>query len=206
MSNIYIYIIGFAAQILFSFRTIIQWIISEKNKKVVTPSIFWKLSLIGSILMFVYGYFRHDFAIMLGQSLTYFIYIRNLHLQQEWKKLPQFFRIFLILFPAIIVIYYHNNNRIDIYHLFHPEKIATWLLVWGILAQIIFTLRFVYQWMYSEKKKESVLPLGFWVYSLAGALMILVYAIFRKDPVLFLGNIFSIFLYLRNLIILKKQN
>ncbi|MDO9261365.1 MAG: lipid-A-disaccharide synthase N-terminal domain-containing protein [Flavobacteriaceae bacterium] len=205
MSTWIIYSIGFIAQLLFSARSIIQWIVSERDKKVITPAIFWKFSLIGSFLMFIYGLLREDFSIMLGQSLTYFIYIRNLHLQNEWKKIPQFFRIFLILFPALVVLYYHNNNQFDIYQLFHPEKIATWLLVWGITAQIIFTFRFIYQWMYSEKKKESVLPLGFWVFSLTGALMILVYAVFRKDPVLFLGNIFAIFLYGRNLMLLKKE-
>lgn len=206
MSNIYIYTVGFTAQILFSFRSIIQWIISEKNKKVMTPSIFWKLSLIASILMFIYGYLRHDFAIMLGQSLTYFIYIRNLHFQQEWKKLPIIIRFLILAFPLFVVIFYHNNNRIDLYHLFHSDNIATWLLIWGSFAQIVFTMRFVYQWIITEKYKESTLPMGFWILSLIGSLMILIYAIFREDPVLFLGTIFSIFLYMRNLKLLSKQN
>ncbi|MDP2088425.1 MAG: lipid-A-disaccharide synthase N-terminal domain-containing protein [Flavobacteriaceae bacterium] len=205
MSNWIIYSIGFIAQLLFSVRVLIQWVISERDKKVITPSLFWKFSLMGSVLMFVYGYLRTDFAIMLGQSIGYFVYIRNLHFQNEWQKLPKFLRILLLIFPVLIVIYYHNNNQFDIYELFHPEKIATWLLIWGTLAQIIFAFRFVYQWLYSEKKRESVLPYGFWILSLTGALMILVYAVFREDPVLFLGNIFTIFIYIRNLILLKKE-
>ena len=75
MSNWVIYTVGFFAQLLFSGRLILQWILSEKSKKVLTPSLFWKLSLIASFLLFVYGYLRDDFAIMLGQALTYFIYI-----------------------------------------------------------------------------------------------------------------------------------
>lgn len=201
-----IYTIGFAAQFLYFARSIIQWIVSEKNKKVITPSVFWKLSLMGSILMFIYGYFRHDFAIMLGQGLTYFIYIRNLHFQNEWKRLPFLIRIFLILFPLLIVIIYHNNNEIDLYHLFHPDNIAVWLIIWGSVAQLIFTSRFIYQWYFTEKNKISTLPKGFWILSLMGASMILVYAILRKDPVLFLGTVFSVFLYGRNLIILKNQH
>lgn len=205
MNSWIIYSIGFTAQFLYFGRSIIQWFLSEKSKKVETPSIFWKLSLMGSILMFIYGYFRNDFAIMLGQSITYFIYIRNLHFQQEWKKLPIIIRFLLLVFPLFVVLFYFNNNRIDVYHFFHSNNIATWLLIWGIVAQITFTMRFVYQWYKSEKSKISTLPKGFWILSLIGSSMLLIYAIFRKDPVLFLGNIFSVFLYTRNLVLLKKE-
>ena len=113
MSDWLIYSIGFTAQILFSSRLIIQWITSERQKRVITPSIFWVLSLIASFLLFIYGYLRLDFAIMFGQSLTYFIYIRNLQLQNEWKKLPKWLRWFLLLVPIFIVFYYFNNNKFD---------------------------------------------------------------------------------------------
>ena len=72
MSSIIIYSIGFIAQILFSSRLIIQWFYSEKKNKIITPTIFWVLSLLGSFLLFIYGYLRNDFAIMLGQSLNLF--------------------------------------------------------------------------------------------------------------------------------------
>jgi lipid-A-disaccharide synthase-like uncharacterized protein len=204
MSSWQIYSIGFAAQILFSGRLFIQWFISEKNKKVLTPSVFWKLSLIASFLLFVYGYLRNDFSIMLGQAITYFIYIRNLQLQGEWKRLPKFLQIFLFLFPVLIVIYSYNNNTYDIQKLLFNEAIPLWLLTLGITAQIIFNLRFLYQWIYSERMKESVLPLGFWFLSLIGSAMILVYAIIRKDPVLFLGHIMGILIYIRNIILSRK--
>jgi len=204
MSSWQIYSIGFAAQILFSGRLFIQWFISEKNKKVLTPSVFWKLSLIASFLLFVYGYLRNDFSIMLGQAITYFIYIRNLQLQGEWKKLPKFLQIFLYLFPVLIVIYSYNNNTYDIQKLLFNDAIPFWLLILGSTAQIIFNLRFLYQWIYSERMKESVLPLGFWFLSLIGSTMILVYAIIRKDPVLFVGHIMGILIYTRNIVISRK--
>jgi len=205
MSNWIIYTIGFLAQLLFSGRLVLQWILSEKSKKVLTPSLFWKLSLLASFMLFVYGYLRDDFAIMLGQILTYFIYIRNLQLQGEWQKTPKLLRWFLWIFPIILVIYGHNNNTYDIEKLFRNEAIPLWLLLLGIVAQIIFTLRFVYQWIYSEKNKESSLPFGFWLLSLIGSLMILVYAILRKDPVLLIGHLMGSFIYTRNIFILKKQ-
>jgi len=205
MSNWIIYSVGFLAQLLFSGRLILQWILSEKSKKVLTPSIFWKLSLFASFLLFVYGYLRDDFAIMLGQALTYFIYIRNLQLQGEWQKAPKTIRWFLWIFPILLVIYSYNNNTYDLVKLFKNEAIPLWLLLLGSIAQIIFTLRFVYQWIYSEKNKESSLPFGFWLLSLIGSLLILIYAILREDPVLLAGHLMGSAIYFRNILILRKQ-
>ena len=105
----FVYIIGFLAQILFSARLLLQWFKSEKAKQVLTPVLFWELSLIASFLLFVYGWLRDDFAIMLGQILTYFIYIRNMQLQGSWKKLPKPVRLFLYVFPLMIIVYSFNN-------------------------------------------------------------------------------------------------
>ncbi|MBC9796597.1 lipid-A-disaccharide synthase N-terminal domain-containing protein [Sinomicrobium weinanense] len=206
MQDWIIYSIGFFAQILFSARLLLQWILSEKSKTVLTPRFFWQLSLLASFLLFIYGYLRHDFAIMLGQTLTYFIYIRNIQIQGEWKKFPWAFRTFLWLFPFLMVIYYYNNNKFDLQNLFQNDNIPLWLLLLGSVAQVIFTFRFVYQWIYSEKRKESSLPRGFWVLSLTGALLILSYAILRKDPVLLIGHLFGSVIYIRNLMILNKQH
>jgi len=195
----FVYVIGFLAQILFSARLLLQWFKSEKAKRVLTPELFWELSLMASFLLFVYGWLRADFAIMLGQILTYFIYIRNMQLQKSWQKLPMALRVFLYLFPFMIIAYSFNNNLYDIDRLFRNKNISTALLIWGSIAQIIFTLRFVYQWLYSEKNKESSLPSGFWILSLTGSLMILSYAIMRKDPVLFIGQIFGFVVYTRNI-------
>ena len=205
MKDWIIYSIGFLAQILFSGRLLIQWIVSEKNKRVITPSIFWKLSLLASFLLFVYGYLRDDFAIMLGQTLTYFIYIRNLQLQGEWKKSPKWFRLFLMVFPVLIVVYAFNNGEYDVQQLLNNEDIPLWLMILGIVSQIIFTFRFIFQWIYSEKTKTSQLPIGFWRLSVLGASLILTYAVFREDPVLLIGHGAGLIIYIRNIIIWKKQ-
>ena len=205
MSNWIVFSIGFIAQTLFSSRLVIQWITSEKQRKVITPSLFWTLSLIASFLLFVYGYLRDDFAIMLGQGLTYFIYIRNLQLQNQWQKMHTVLQWFILLLPTFVVIYYFNNNTIDVMRLFRNEKIPLWLLLLGIVSQVVFTLRFVYQWLYSEKARESILPFGFWMLSLIGSSLILIYAIFRKDPVLFVGHLLGAVIYVRNLVLLNKM-
>lgn len=205
MSPWLLYTIGFLAQILFAARLFVQWLLSEKSKRVVTPRIFWKLSLFASFLLFVYGYFRQDLAIMVGQSLTYFIYIRNLHLQGEWQKSPRLIRYFLLIFPVLIVVYGYNNGKYDLSMLLNNQDIPFGLMILGLVSQILFTFRFVYQWIYSEKAKISDLPMGFWWISAIGASLILIYAIFRRDPVLFVGHIAGLSIYIRNLILLKNQ-
>ena len=204
MSNWIIYGIGFLAQLLFSSRIFLQWIASERQKKVLAPHLFWEISLFASVLLFIYGYLRDDFAIMLGQVITYYVYIRNIQLEHQWEKIPKWLRIFIYLFPTIILIYGYNNNILDKVNLFNKEHIAPVLMALGIISQVLFTLRFVYQWAYSEKRKESMLPMGFWILSFTGSFLIFIYAIFRKDPVLFIGHLSGLVAYSRNIFILKK--
>ena len=204
MNDFLVYGIGFFAQFLFSARLIIQWLTSEKNKKVTAPNIFWSLSLAASFLLLIYGYLRNDFAIMLGQFLTYYIYIRNLQIQKQWIKIHIVFRYIFILIPFILIAYTFNNNIFDLNNLFKNKDIPYWLLILGIISQIIFTFRFIYQWYYSEKNKKSSLPFGFWSLSIIGSLLILIYAIIRKDPVLFIGHIVGLVIYIRNVVLLKK--
>lgn len=202
-------IIGFLAQVCFSARLLFQWIISEKAKKVVSPAIFWILSLFGSYLLFFYGWLRNDFAIILGQLISYYIYIWNLKIKNSWQKFPCFFRYILLLTPflalAYMIVYAGNFTE----QFFRNENIPLGLLIYGSSGQIIFTLRFIYQWIYSHKHHQSVLPLGFWLISLLGALIIVSYAFVRKDPVLISGQSVGFIVYIRNIWILcksKKEN
>ena len=80
-----------------------------------------------------------------------------------------------------------------------------WVLV-GFVAQIFFTARFVVQWIASERAGRSVIPVAFWILSLIGGAMLLVYALYRKDPVFIAGQSFGVFVYLRNLyFVLREQ-
>ena len=77
----------------------------------------------------------------------------------------------------------------------------------GFLGQGLFASRFIVQWIYSEKKGESYIPVVFWYLSIFGGIGLLTYALFRKDPVIIIGQLFGIFIYLRNLILIyKKKN
>ena len=206
MNDYFIYSIGLIAQLLFSLRLLIQWLFSEKENKVVAPTFFWIVSLIASILFFMYGYLRNDFAIMLGQFITYYIYIRNLQLQNQWNRLQKGIQIVFINFPLIVLLITFLRGEFDFSQLFNQDFIPIWLLALGIVSQLIFTLRFIFQWIISEKNKLSQLPSSFWIISTVGSVIILIYSIFRKDPILFIGHTFGIIIYSRNLMILKKHN
>ena len=84
-------------------------------------------------------------------------------------------------------------------------EIEVIFLIIGFIGQGLFASRFIVQWIYSEKKGESQIPLVFWYLSIFGGIGLLVYAIFRKDPVIILGQTFGIFIYLRNLILIYKR-
>jgi lipid-A-disaccharide synthase-like uncharacterized protein len=77
------------------------------------------------------------------------------------------------------------------------SKLDWWAWV-GLIAQAMFTGRFVVQWLASERAGRSVIPFSFWVLSIAGGLMLLIYALFRRDPVFILGQAFGCLVYFRN--------
>lgn len=199
--DLLIYAFGFLAQMLFFTRSFIQWFSSEKAGKVMSPLLFWQISLIASFLMMVYGILRKDPAIITGQFITFYIYIRNLQIQGEWKKIPTLFRYPVSVMPlgCLSWIVFSGNNGWQ--QIIGNEKIAGWLMIFGVMAQVTFTFRFVYQWIVAEKNQESLLPVGFWYFSLIGGLMTLFYATMRLDPVLLVSNTMGIFMYSRNLIV-----
>lgn len=80
-----------------------------------------------------------------------------------------------------------------------------WWVILGFIAQLMFTARFVVQWIASEQQGRSVIPLAFWFFSIAGGVLLLAYAIYRRDPVFILGQAFGVFVYLRNLYLVIKE-
>ncbi len=197
MNNYLIFALGFLAQILFFVRTIAQWFISEKEGEVISPVVYWQFSLIGSVLMLTYGILRNDFAIIVGQFLVYAIYIRNIQLKNAWKKMYWLSRFLAVVIPLAYLGWLIFSGNFD--SIFNNENISFFWLVWGTIAQIIFISRFFYQWIYSEREKESLFPLGFWVISTIGSVMIFAYSVYRLDPVLFVSHSMGLFVYVRNI-------
>lgn len=198
ISETLIYGIGLLAQILFSARILMQWIASEKAGKVLSPASFWTASMLASVLLMVYGALRNDIVIIGGQFISYFIYMRNIKLKNMWEQIAAPVRWAAVLFPFLAAAWLMWSDTYSFSYIMEHSKISGSLIAWGGLGQMVFTLRFVYQWYYSERAQESVLPNGFWIISLVGSLMIISYAVLRRDPILFLGQIFGVVAYSRN--------
>ncbi|GFN34112.1 lipid-A-disaccharide synthase N-terminal domain-containing protein [Paenibacillus xylaniclasticus] len=90
---------------------------------------------------------------------------------------------------------FHYTNVVDL----------CWI-VFGLIGQLLFSLRFITQWLASEKAKQTVIPLSFWVYSILGSAILSAYAIYRRDPVFILGQLPSVFVYIRNIMIKRKAS
>ena len=80
-----------------------------------------------------------------------------------------------------------------------------WWVILGFVAQALFTMRFLVQWIASERAGHSVIPMAFWIFSIVGGLLLLVYALYRKDPVFIAGQAFGVFVYLRNLYFVMRD-
>ncbi len=80
-----------------------------------------------------------------------------------------------------------------------------WWVLLGFAAQALFTLRFLVQWIASERAGRSVIPLAFWVFSIGGGILLLVYALYRQDPVFIAGQAFGVIVYVRNLYFVMRD-
>ena len=90
------------------------------------------------------------------------------------------------------------NNLISYLHDVFVIKFDGWVIL-GFAAQGFFTMRFVVQWIASERARRSVIPVAFWFFSIGGGALLLVYALYRRDPVFIAGQALGLVVYLRNL-------
>lgn len=205
MNNILIYALGFLAQGFFSARMLVQWIMSERAKRSLSPNVYWIFSLMGSILLFVYGYLRDDFSIIFGQFISYYIYIWNLNIKGVWHRIPKVIRAAIACLPLAALAMMLSDASTFVQTFFHNSSVPLWLLIFGSAGQFIFTIRFIYQWYYSYRRHASILPVGFWIISLIGSGIIVAYACFRLDPVLILGQSVGFITYSRNIVLCLRK-
>ncbi len=205
LEHLAILAIGFLAQVFFSARIIVQWIMSERAHRVLSPSAFWVFSIAGAYLLFIYGWLRSDFAIILGQFVSYFIYLWNLRAKGIWATLPLWLKGVLLFTPLFVVVMVGADAWGFVTRFFCNEGVPLWMLLFGSAGQVLFTLRFVVQWLHSRALGESQLPASFWIISLVGSLIIVSYGIMRQDLVLIVGQSFGLVAYVRNLCIIREQ-
>ena len=199
-SPLWIYGIGFVAQVFFTARVLVQWYLSEKHRKVESPMLFWLFSIAGSLILLYYGWLRRDLAILTGEFISFYIYLWNLHAKGLFAKAPRGTVPVLGLIPLVAVLLMLQDASSFSTDFFRNSDLPLPLLAFGIAGQLVFKSRFVFQWFYSVRHRESSLPMIFWIISVAGSLMIIVYGLIRHDWVLVAGQI-GIVASVRNIMI-----
>lgn len=200
-----IYGLGFFAQSLFGARILVQWIQSERQGKVVSPTLFWIFSLCGSFLFLIYGVLRQDAVILFGQTLSFYIYIRNLQLKKFWRQIPLPGRVVIMPLPFVLFSLLIYGDPEAVQNIFNKFDFTDSIILIGSMGQLLLNFRYLYQWYFSERAKESLLPLGFWIISAVASIMIVFYGFNRLDPVLLVAQSMGFCAYMRN-IYLSSRN
>lgn len=199
-SPLWVYLLGLVAMGVYGSRILIQWYLSEKHHRVESPGIYWVLSSLGAVLLYVYGWLRKDLSIIVGESLGYYVYMWNISVMGLYKKVPRIVPILQAIFPLVIIGLIIKDFPVFVDTFLHNEYVPLGLLLFGITGQVTYEVRSIYQLVYSYRRHQSVLPLGHWVLAVIGSLMIIVYGLIRHDWVLAIGQ-FSIFFSIRNLML-----
>jgi len=98
----------------------------------------------------------------------------------------------------------HIINVLNNYILGMPTSDLIWIGV-GLVGQCLFMMRFIVQWIHSERHKQSLIPVSFWYLSLLGGMIVLAYGIHRVDPVIILGQLPGTIVYVRNLMLIHRN-
>lgn len=197
--------VGLLAQIAFSARFLVQWLLSERARRSLLPVHFWIFSVLGAVLLLAYAAHQRDAVIALGQLVGLAIYLRNIELVQRAAQ----GRAIGFLWPwlglaglALAVGLFSHGAPVTKTAVERAEPL--WFAL-GFLGQTLFTGRFVVQLHASERAQASVNPVQFWYLSLSGSLLLLAYALHTGDAVIILGQSFGLIVYLRNLALIRKH-
>jgi lipid-A-disaccharide synthase-like uncharacterized protein len=195
---------GFLAQGFFAARFLLQWLLSERARRSLLPVHFWYFSLCGSILLLAYAIHRRDPVITTGQVVGLGIYLRNLNYihHELMNRLRHSWFWLWLLFTAVATLagYHLGPDSAS-----RPLILDNFWTLFGFVGQALFTGRFVVQWLYSERLKQSLMPRSFWILSISGSLMLFAYATAVMDPVIMLGQSLGLVIYSRNLILLQRS-
>ncbi len=209
-----LYPLGFISSLAFSFRFILQWIQSEKEGKSVVTVSFWKISLIGNIVLMLHAFIQIQFHVSLVQACNALISWRNLNLMNKTKKPRSLVFVIIamvmtmsgvVAFFAIQSAFLGSESSSWFRSPFSEDIIHPLWHVLGALGLLLFNSRFWIQWWDAEKSQESRLGSMFWWTSLLGGCLTLTYFIRLGDPVNMIGPGFGMIPYIRNLMLIYQN-
>ena len=202
-----LYPFGFIAQLAFGLRFIVQWMASEKAKKMITPKLFWHLSIVGNLLLLIHSLIQLHFPMSLAQSQNLVLSWRNINLLGPEKKKVQFRSVVLLLASiAFLTTAFFAMQEGTISWIATPSTLNTssGVHLFGIVGIVCFGLRFWVQWWQAEHNNKGSLTESFWWISLSGAVICAIYFFITKDWVNFIGPLLSLVPYSRNLYFMKR--
>jgi len=187
---------GLLGNVLFTARVLVQWIASERKGRTVVPVSFWWLSLSGASVLIVYAFGRLEIPFILGYAVTLVPYIRNLRIEYHPERPGR--RSGWLIAAAVML------GCIPIFIFWQEQAVKDGWTWFGLLGNAVFGSRFFVQWVQSEARRQSVLPLSFWYLSLVGSLVLLMYSVIRNDLVFILGFLFNVIPYGRNIYLIHR--
>lgn len=194
-------LIGWSANACYFSRFLWQWLASEKAGKVVAPTGFWWLSLIGVIFLGIYSMHREEPVLLAGTIVNGLIYARNVAMAHGRVRAylnPWTSSIAAVIAASIVILTVLRKTSDG------EVEPTLWLAV-VVVGQTIWSSRFVLQWWWAERARRAGFPVAFWWLSLAGNSLLLAYALHLADPVYIAGLGLGPFVQARNLMLAYRK-
>jgi lipid-A-disaccharide synthase-like uncharacterized protein len=190
--------LGWLGNACFFSRFLLQWALSERARRSVAPPAFWWVSLAGSVLLGAYALHGGHPILLVGFLINGSIYARNLWLQRSHRELSATAMWTVAAGAALLALVAGGREASS------DALSPAWIVV-GALGQIAWSSRFVVQWIASERARKSIIPAAFWFFSIGGGIVLLIYAIYRRDPVFIAGQALGLVIYSRNIFFILRE-
>lgn len=208
--------LGITGAVIFFGRFYLQWYVSERHKRSIVPVAFWYMSGVGALLLLPYAVFYLQSPVgALSYSFNCVVYARNLvHIWREKGTLSRgrsaamnIFVAAVVVLALVLVVYtwwteYHGTKHADTEVVM---RIWFWIAV-GTAGQVLFGFRFLLQWLVTELRRKSVIPVAFWYLSIVASVLQIAAYSQRAEWVLALGLVANLPVYVRNLWFIHKHD
>jgi lipid-A-disaccharide synthase-like uncharacterized protein len=200
--------LGSVGAVIFYARFYLQWIASEIQKKSVVPVAFWYMSCVGALMIFTYGIYTVSPVGALSYGFNIVVYARNLiHIWREKGTLSK--RRYWTVHGVVLLVAMIAGALIIVTWIreYHAVKDAspdvfrrTWFWIGiGVIGQALFACRFAIQWLATEARGRSVIPVAFWYFSLGASALLLASFWQRQEWIYVIGLATTVPIYARNL-------
>lgn len=210
--------LGLLPAVFFTLRMLVQWLQSERKKKSFVTPLFWRLSIAGNLLLYCHHVIQVQIQFALLQCINALIAWRNLDFLRSDKSPYSKKVVFSLLglgFGITVALFILQGHFLldEIDWVRTPQKLwnatrqhhsLSWHLL-GTFGAILFASRFWVQWWIAEFHQKSALGRSYWLLSIAGSVIVLLYSWHIRDIVIIFYHLFSLIPYLRNLMLLRRQ-